>query len=136
MTNREIDALVATHVTDGVCRCVKDGAGWSIHGYGSGGGICHNCLKPHHAPHYSSDPLAAKQVREKLLQFCSRVELHILRDGAVCMTEVDSGEPSEHYTAEAEADTEEMATCLCALKSVGIEVEASTGKEPLSPVGL
>lgn len=135
MTNEQINHLVAEKVM-----------GWRREHYSNGGGYWHrradckrgkfsstcDCNGWYRTPDFTTDPAASKQVREKLAE--RFVFTGLLRRADYL--EVDS-KPFRFYVQdgltpiqakplrfEAWADTEEQAVVLCALKSVGVEVDA------------
>ena len=82
--------------------------------------------------HYTTDPAASKQVREKLAEqgFGYQLQrgLESYEDGTF-MAFIWRLNVSHRETHRAYADTEELAVALCALKSIGIEVAEILGGE-------
>src|SRR3990167_5438356 len=124
MDNRAIDALVAEKVMGlPVCRCEKDPRGFSVHRYRTDTGRCFGC-NTSATEHYSSDPVVAKRLREKLAgQWSVHVVHYSARQQYVGRRASCRLMLNGEVIAGTEADTEELAVALCALKSVGVDVE-------------
>lgn len=134
MDLRKIDALVAEKVMGNVfpadrCRI----CGWTLKESIVEGCTAESCsLRP--APtrradepaYYSSDPEAARRVREKLYERWDWLLGHggNPKEKPFALALYEKGVEVVQEVFIADADTEELAICLCALRSVGVEVQA------------
>ena len=83
-----------------------------------------------YVPRFTTDPAASKQVREKLAERWTILKLTLCPNAYTTkiMFEVGMyGHRRERFREFAE--TEELAVCLCALKSIGVEVAEILGGE-------
>lgn len=87
-----------------LCKCEKDGFGWSIHGYGTAEGRCHKCAKVHDAPDFYADESA----NAMLLEAMPRVRLehvgkHWVATADLCVT----------VSIHGDAESEDRKTVIC-----------------------
>ena len=128
MDSCAIDALVAEKVMGlPVCRCEKDHRGFSVHKYRTDTGGCFGC-NARATERYASDPGTSKHLREKLAgQWSVHVVHYSARQQYVGRRASCRLMLNGEVIASTEADTEELAVALSALKSVGVDVEALHG---------
>lgn len=131
VTLRELDALVAEQFFPGKYKlCVYEGHGYTENREGTISDFCKKCGDPcgyhNNCPRFSSFPGAAKQVREKLRSEHHSITLRYSMADPYWICAVWATLRGEAIAET--GTTEEIATCLCALKTKGIEVEVSDGK--------